>query len=58
MLNSSLLKNKGLNYCFALLVILIWGITFVSTKYLLRSFSAFEILTARFITAYAVLWLM
>jgi len=58
MLNSSLLKNKGLNYFFALFVILIWGITFVSTKYLLRSFSAFEILIVRFITAYTMLWLM
>lgn len=58
MLNSSLLKNKGLNYFFALFVILIWGITFVSTKYLLRSFSAFEILIVRFITAYTMLCLM
>ena len=34
----------------------IWGITFVSTKYLLRSFSAFEILLVRFIAAYLGLW--
>src|SRR5574344_187645 len=38
--------------------VLIWGITFVSTKYLLRSFSALEILILRFIAAYAGLWVM
>lgn len=57
-MNSSFLKNKAFNYFLALLVILIWGITFVSTKYLLRSFSAFEILIVRFSAAYLMLWIM
>ena len=43
---------------FAALSIFIWGITFVSTKYLLKDFSSLEILFYRFITAYAGLWLL
>jgi len=38
--------------------ILVWGITFVCTKYLLRSFSALEILAVRFAIAYAGLWML
>lgn len=57
-MNSSFLKNKTFNYFLALCVILIWGITFVSTKYLLQSFSAFEILIIRFSGAYLMLWIM
>ncbi|MCR5217484.1 DMT family transporter [Treponema sp.] len=43
---------------FASLAIFIWGITFVCTKYLLKSFSAFEILFIRFILAYLALRLL
>lgn len=43
---------------FAALTVFIWGITFVSTKYLLRSFSALEILLARFVFAYIGVWLL
>ena len=35
--------------------VFLWGITFVCTKYLLRSFSAYEILVLRFILAYLTL---
>ncbi len=42
---------------FAATSILIWGITFVNTKYLLGSFSALEILLLRFLMAYGALWL-
>ncbi len=50
-------KNRSaLGLFFAVLSIFIWGITFVSTKYLLRSFSAYEILVLRFVLAYAGLW--
>lgn len=42
----------------AVLVIVVWGITFVSTKYLLKSFSALEILFVRYVIAYGVLWIM
>ncbi|MCR5724143.1 MAG: DMT family transporter [Treponema sp.] len=43
---------------FASVTVFIWGITFVCTKYLLKSFSSFEILFFRFVTAYAGLWIM
>ncbi len=54
-------KNKPLTVSgliMAGLCIFIWGITFVSTKYLLKSFTSFEILLGRFVTAYAGLWLL
>ena len=38
--------------------IFFWGITFVSTKYLLRAFSSMEILTYRFLAAYLGLWII
>ena len=42
----------------AAISIFFWGITFVSTRYLLNDFSSLEILTYRFITAYCGLWLI
>ena len=44
---------KSLGLFFAVITIFIWGITFVSTKYLLNKFSPLEILFVRFILAYA-----
>lgn len=38
--------------------VFIWGITFVSTKYLLSYFSSFEILCIRYLLAYASLWIL
>ena len=57
------MKNNSLNekfsgFFFTAISVFIWGITFVSTKYLLRSFSAYEILILRFLLAYLGLWLM
>lgn len=50
------IQNKKVFGLFlAVLTIFIWGITFVSTKYLLQSFSALEILFIRFFVAYIVL---
>ncbi|WP_294429447.1 DMT family transporter [uncultured Treponema sp.] len=43
---------------FASISVFIWGITFVSTKYLLRSFSSYEILVIRFLLAYIGLWVL
>lgn len=43
---------KSLGLFFAVIAILVWGITFVSTKYLLGSFSPLEILFVRFLLAY------
>lgn len=40
----------------ALIVIMMWGTTFVSTKVLLRSFSPLEILFFRILLAYGALW--
>ncbi len=52
-------KNQNLvGVIFASISVFIWGITFVSTKYLLRSFSSYEILVLRFLLAYAALWLI
>ncbi|MBP5283369.1 MAG: DMT family transporter [Treponema sp.] len=51
-------NNRFTGILFASTAIFIWGITFVSTKYLLRSFSAFEILIIRFLLAYCSLWLI
>lgn len=41
---------------FGTVAILIWGVTFVNTKALLRDFNSFEILFVRFVAAYAALW--
>lgn len=42
---------------FASVSVFLWGITFVCTKYLLRSFSSYEILLLRFVLAYIALWI-
>ena len=52
-------KNRfAVGLFFASVSVFIWGITFVSTKYLLHSFSAYEILLIRFLLAYAGLWIL
>lgn len=51
-------KQKVLGYCLAGLTVFFWGITFVSTKYLLEDFSSLEILFFRFLSAYVGLFLM
>lgn len=45
-------------YLAALTTMLIWGMTFVSSKILLRSFTPVEILLLRFLLGYAALWLV
>lgn len=42
----------------AFFTVLIWGLTFVCTKYLSDEFSPLEILFVRYIIAYAALWIM
>lgn len=42
----------------ALLTILIWGTTFISTKIILKTLSPLEILLIRFLIAYIFLWLI
>lgn len=58
---SQFLQNKPrrvVGIIYACVCIFIWGITFVSTKYLLKSFSPLEILVFRFLSAYIALWVM
>lgn len=51
-------KNSNIiGLFFASVSVFLWGITFVCTKYLLRSFSSYEILLLRFVLAYLALWL-
>ena len=49
--------DRALGHLAALVTILIWGTTFISTKVLLQVFTPVEILCIRFLTGYAALWL-
>lgn len=51
-------SKKFTGYTLAATTIFIWGITFVSTKALLKDFSALEILFIRFVLAYCGLWII
>ena len=51
-------SQKAWGIILAAVSIFFWGITFVSTKYLLRDFSSLEILFYRFIAAYLGLWVI
>lgn len=51
-------RKKIFGYFLACVTIFFWGITFVSTKYLLNDFSALEILFFRFLAAYIGLWIL
>ena len=53
------MQNKILmGHLFALVTILLWGTTFISTKVFLRSFTPIEILFFRFIMGLIVLFLI
>lgn len=47
----SMNRNQFLGHCFAVIVILFWGLTFVSCKVLLKDFTPVEILFDRFVLA-------
>ena len=51
-------EQKLFGYILAAACVFFWGITFVCTKYLLRTFTPLEILFYRFIAAYIGLWLL
>lgn len=52
-------KNQNLTgHITAVITIVIWGTTFISTKVLLRSFTPVEILFTRFLIGYLALWLV
>ena len=51
------MKNKiTFGHCAALITIIIWGTTFISTKVLLNILSPIEILFIRFLIGYIILW--
>jgi len=52
------MNKTAAGHLLTLLTVFIWGITFVSTKILLRDFTPVEILFSRFAIAYAALWLI
>ena len=49
-------RQRTLGHAAALMTILIWGTTFVSTKVLLRDFTPVTVLFTRFVIGYAFLW--
>ena len=51
-------KRNTLAHILAIVTILIWGTTFVSTKVLLETFTPIEILFLRFILGYVALWII
>lgn len=51
-------KGKLTGHLLAVFAVLVWGTTFISTKVLLKSFSAYEIIIFRIFLAYIVLFLI
>ena len=51
-------QRQGIGHILALLTIVIWGTTFISTKILLEDMLPIEILFFRFIMGYGVLFLI
>lgn len=51
-----LMNTRTLYYVITVLVIIVWGTTFVSTKILLEQLSPVEIMFYRYCIAYAALW--
>ncbi|MBO7141804.1 MAG: EamA family transporter, partial [Bacteroidales bacterium] len=51
-------NTKTIGYLLGAFSIIVWGVTFVSTKALLTDFSALEILLFRFVAAYVALWII
>jgi drug/metabolite transporter (DMT)-like permease len=51
-------QNKGMGHLTALLTIIVWGTTYISTKVLLRDFQPIEILLIRTVLGYILLWLV
>ena len=52
------LKNQMHGWVFAAIAIVVWGMTFASTRSLLADFSSLEILVLRFSLAWAALWMI
>lgn len=50
--------SRFTGHAVALFTIIVWGVTFISTKVLLASFSAVEILFIRFLLGWSAFWLV
>ena len=55
---SEMKSKNGVGHIVALLTVMVWGTTFISTKTLLRSFQPVEILLIRFVIGYVILFLV
>ena len=49
-------RDEALGHFAAIFCILVWGLTFISTKILLRDFAPFQILFIRFLIGWLALW--
>ena len=50
-------KKNQIGYMAAVFTIFVWGTTYISTKVLLRAFTAVEIMYIRFVLGYIALWI-
>ncbi|MDF7670101.1 DMT family transporter [Orbaceae bacterium ESL0721] len=53
-----LITNSAKGHLIALMTVIIWGITYISTKLLLDDFKPIEILFFRFLLGYITLWIL
>ena len=51
-------RSRLLGHTFALLVTIVWGTTFISTKLLLRAYDPLAIMTYRFVIAWVILFFL
>lgn len=58
MFNMKAPNKKIVGHILALITIIVWGSTFISTKMLLSEFTPVQIMLCRFAIAYVVLWLI
>ncbi len=58
MSDMKLSDKKATGHIFALVTIIVWGSTFITTKMLLSEFTPVQIMLCRFAIAYVVLWLI
>lgn len=58
MFDMKLSDKKVLGHIFALVTIIVWGSTFITTKMLLSELTPVQIMLCRFAIAYVVLWLI
>jgi len=52
------MKTKIQGHTLALITILIWGVTYIATKILLRDYNEIQVIVFRLVIAYVVLWVI